>query len=412
MIFCVVYYSHNQITGGMAMDTISVLFGSLFSYSFLLIVFALTVIIPLILGVRNWYFTFRYPKMSEEERAAHKYYMVSVRKNDLAIVILGAVCSLIWIAMCPVSLEFSPAHDYYEPCYVGQYHLYLHSKYDVTVWITLLLGFIGLIIIAASNAEKVPPIPQALSFAFALLGETVFLFLLIQLAKNNSILIIPPMYYLINAAFVTARNTKRYITEHLRYKQEHDTQYIHGSAQHVEKALSTVASLTELHFLMLLPAAVILIAIFIIIGQGPDGIIKAFTMTADWTFSTQIPPPPIDYEGHYLCTVAAGGHKKVVKPVRYGKRRGDTIVVNRQLLASNAFEDIIMERTPKFHKAIRGFYDKHGYPISRHITTQTRADIVYIIMKPLAWLFILFLYSFDSHPENRIAVQYSDYPKK
>ena len=412
MIFRVVYYSHNQITGGMAMDTISGLFGSIFSYSFLLIVFALTVIMPLILGVRNWYFTFRYPKMSEEERAAHKYYMVSVRKNDLAIVILGAVYSLIWITDCPLLLEFSPAHDYYEPCYVGQYHLYLHSEYDVTVWITLLLGFIGLIIIAASNAEKVPPIPQALSFAFALLGETVFLFLLIQLAKNNSILIIPPMYYLINAAFVTARNTKRYITEHLRYKQEHDTQYIHGSAQHVEKALSTVASLTELHFLMLLPAAVILIAIFIIIGQGPDGIIKAFTMTADWTFSTQVPPPPIDYEGHYLCTVAAGGHKKVVKPVRYGKRRGDTIVVNRQLLASNAFEDIIMERTPKFHKAIRGFYDKHGYPISRHITTQTRADIVYIIMKPLEWLFILFLYTFDTHPENRIAVQYSDYPKK
>ena len=163
---------------------------------------------------------------------------------------------------------------------------------------------------------------------------------------------------------------------------------------------------------MILPAALILIILYILLGQGPDGVIKAFTMTADWTFSQQIPPPPIDYDGHYLCTVAAGGHEKIVKPVRYGKRRGETIVVNRQLLASNAFEDLIMERTPRFHRAVRSFYDKHGYPISKYITTRTRADMVYFVMKPLEWLFILFLYTFDTHPENRIAVQYSDYKKK
>ena len=62
--------------------------------------------------------------------------------------------------------------------------------------------------------------------------------------------------------------------------------------------------------------------IFIIIGQGADGRVKAFTDTADWTFSKQIPPPPKEYEGHYLCTVAAGGHERVVKPLRYGVRRG------------------------------------------------------------------------------------------
>lgn len=50
----------------------------------------------------------------------------------------------------------------------------------------------------------------------------------------------------------------------------------------------------------------ILEILLILFGQGADGFVKAFTMTADWTFSTQI-PPPIEYEGHYLCTVAAGG---------------------------------------------------------------------------------------------------------
>lgn len=70
-------------------------------------------------------------------------------------------------------------------------------------------------------------------------------------------------------------------------------------------------------------------------GQGADAPIKAFTDTADWTFSKQLPPPPLKYEGHYLCTVAAGGHKKIVKPLRYGTRWGATIVVSRQYAYRN-----------------------------------------------------------------------------
>ena len=76
-------------------------------------------------------------------------------------------------------------------------------------------------------------------------------------------------------------------------------------------------------------------------ASAADAPIKAFTDTADWTFSQQIPPPPMESSGHYLCTVAAGGHKKIVKPLRYGTRRGQTIVVNRQLCIANAFEEWI-----------------------------------------------------------------------
>ena len=146
--------------------------------------------------------------------------------------------------------------------------------------------------------------------------------------------------------------------------------------------------------------------LFILFGQGADAPIKAFTDTADWTFSKQIPPPPVEYDGHYLCTVAAGGHKGVVKPLRYGRRRGQRIVVNRQLCIANAFEDYIKEKMPRFHKAVRGFYDAYGYPLSKHITTPVRADMVYLLMKPLEWCFLLFLYLFDVRPEERIGRQY------
>ena len=89
-----------------------------------------------------------------------------------------------------------------------------------------------------------------------------------------------------------------------------------------------------------------------------------------------------------------------------GLRWGEKIVVNRQLCVANAFEQLLEERTPRFHRGVRKFYDTYGYPISRHIRTPLTADITYLIMKPLELVFIAVLYLFDEKPEDRIARQY------
>ena len=68
--------------------------------------------------------------------------------------------------------------------------------------------------------------------------------------------------------------------------------------------------------------------------------------------------------------------------------------------------DYIMEKFPNFHKLIRSVYDTYGYPVSRHIISPERADAVYILMKPLEWMFLIFLYLFDVKPEERIRRQY------
>ena len=113
------------------------------------------------------------------------------------------------------------------------------------------------------------------------------------------------------------------------------------------------------------------------------------------------------YDEHYLCTVAAGGHRKVVKPLRVGMRHGHRVLVNRQLCVANAFEQILEEKTPAIHRIIvRHIYDKTGYPLSRHIRTKWMADVIYFAMKPLEWLFLIVLYAVDVRPEDRIAVQY------
>ena len=106
--------------------------------------------------------------------------------------------------------------------------------------------------------------------------------------------------------------------------------------------------------------------------------------------------------------MAARGHENLVKPLRSGIRRGKRITVNRQLMVANAFENILEEYTPTIHKIIRYIYDKYGYPLSKHINTKFSADIVYILMKPLEWIFLVVLYCVDDNPENRINIQYSE----
>lgn len=330
----------------------------------------------------------------------------SNRRNDLITIFWGLVCSS---GLLLITCDGITSKDYYVPVYPNELHTELHTEYGITIEITIFLAYLGLINLCLIKPEKTSPIVSAVSIASIFPGAIAAIFIYIQLAEHFEPIHVMLYLYYINLLMIAARQIRFHITEHVRLVNERETQFRSKFAAHLSKIMSKVSSMTIFCFLLILPVAAILEILFILLGQGPDGFIKAFTMTADWTFSTQTPPPPMEYEGHYLCTVAAGGHKNVVKPIRYGKRLGTAIVVNRQLLAANAFEDLIKEKLPRFHKAIRSFYDKHGYPVSRHITTPCRADAVYILMKPLEFIFIGALYLFDVHPENRIAVQYSDY---
>ncbi|WP_291723108.1 DUF6688 family protein [Bernardetia sp.] len=164
-------------------------------------------------------------------------------------------------------------------------------------------------------------------------------------------------------------------------------------------------------FLILaLPIFISIISFLLLFGQKPDSILRVFTDTYKHTFSE------LDYMcdnvncgGHFLCSVAARGHSEVVKPIRYGERGGNKIICNRQLLVANAFEELIEEKLPNFHFLVRKNYNKVGNVVHKYygiFNNKFVADTVYFLMKPLEFIFIITLYTFDRKPENRIARQY------
>ncbi|WP_052823457.1 DUF6688 domain-containing protein [Neotamlana sedimentorum] len=162
--------------------------------------------------------------------------------------------------------------------------------------------------------------------------------------------------------------------------------------------------------ILLVPLLIIFSLLLFLFGQKPDTLIRAFTDTYKHGFSQ------LDYlcdnvncGGHFLCSVGALGNKKIVKPIRLGERNNEKIICNRQLLISNAFEELILKKSPKAHYFLRKNYNKIGAKIHKHyylFNNPKVSNMVYILMKPLEWIFLFTLYCFDKNPENRIAMQY------
>ena len=298
--------------------------------------------------------------------------------------------------------------EWYEPIYPGELHYSVSGEYGWPFALCILFGFIGLFTLIWIKPNRLPPLITAFSTAWVILLNVALTVFGIQLTEHfiDYYHILFYVYHL-NILILSVDAVRSCMKAQVKYFQEREDDF--EDRKNIMWLYMKVKRMSQysLPVFMALFFIIALIEIMAVIGgQGLDAPIKAFTDTADWTFSQQIPPPPLEYDGHYLCTVAAGGHKKLVKPVRFGKRRGAIIVVNRQLCIANAFEESIAERFPRFHKWIRHVYDTYGYPLSNIITTPGRADIVYIVMKPLEWIFLLYLYLTDTRPEVRINRQY------
>lgn len=193
------------------------------------------------------------------------------------------------------------------------------------------------------------------------------------------------------------------------YANKHDFQPEDGYSKFAWLVLTSNKKYLFLTVLCI-PVLVILTSFLILFGQKPDSMIRAFTDTYRHGFSQ------MDYMcenvtcgGHFLCSVAANGHKNVVQPVRLGERLGKPIVCNRQLLVANAFEELLYDKMPEFHSVVRHNYNRVGNVVHRYygiFNNKYVADSIYFLMKPAEWLFLFTLYLFDRNPENRISKQY------
>ena len=378
------------------LEALNQLLGIIIAFAVLFICF----IFPIILTVKN---IIHLVKKDVLEKIKQKCTVITM--------ITGILLSAFDIALIS-SYKWDEPVVINEPSELTRLHEPFSSDYALSLFLFALAAVVCLVIL--SRGKILPPLAAAMCVSGVYGGIILSLFFISQLSVN--LLDFDDVYFLaipylilfcVNYIIIAARVIRETILLYTAHFRENDIEPKNAIDKHLRKILEKSAGWIWFPILGIIPITGLLMIICILFGQGPFGIIKAFTETSDWAYSTMISPPPVEYEGHYLCTVAVNGHEKVVKPTRLGIRHGVKIGVNRQLCVANAFEQLIEDKAPRFHKWVRHVYDKYGYPLSKHITTKLRADLVYIAMKPLEWLFLLTLYLLDRDPESRIAVQYT-----
>ena len=319
---------------------------------------------------------------------------------DLVTVPLGLLYSYLYLGLLDVKF----ASDWPQQLANSQQHTPIYTQSALTVWVIVLAGFAGYLTVSFLPLKKTPPLLLVLGMSAMYLGTMESILWGVQIYQNPFTSL--PLLLPLNCILITARTILTKIREWERIPHEmhkiHQIPFLRGCCRILDNA--RVWPLAA--FLLMWPLLGILIAILILFGQAPDSVIRAWTETSGWNLSRRVAPQNVYYDEHYLCTVAAGGHRKIVKPLRLGMRHGHEVIVNRQLCVANAFEQVLEERTPRFHRALRNFYDKYGFPVARCIRSPYAADLIYYLMKPLEWFFLAVLYLTDVHPEDRIAVQY------
>jgi len=141
-------------------------------------------------------------------------------------------------------------------------------------------------------------------------------------------------------------------------------------------------------------------------GQKPESIVKTFTQSHEGIFAQGICEKCASSTNDYLCTIAAQGYPAIVKPIRNGVRLGMPIVVTRQLLISNAFEELIMMKFPRIHKLVRKIYDALNIPVNQWCRYKAFATVIYFLWKPFEWTGLVCIYLFVNNPEEMINRQY------
>lgn len=356
--------------------------------------FSLLFVYPFVLTAFNLFFLVKSTQWERCQSAATLF--------DWITFILGVALNFLLISVSDIRF----GADWGEVLINSERHTPIFTKAQPTVITIWILGLLGYLILNRSSFKKLSPIVAVFSISALYLSiaqNLIFIIQVVNIKNETFFLMLLPFNCIVISIRLIRSKVLQWQAMDIPIEKYQGESWINYANVFLMK--STKWPLAA--FILTLPLLAIVMLLLLLLGQRPDYVIRAWTETSDWSLSQFESPPNIVVDQHYLCTVAAGGHQKVVKPIRRGIRHGHEVIVNRQLCVANAFEQILEEKLPGFHKKVRFVYDTYGFPIAKLIRSKYIADAVYILMKPLEWVFVLVIYSVDINPENRIAIQYT-----
>ena len=300
-------------------------------------------VFPVLLSIINLIYLFN---LKKDELSKRKEIKVEV-----TTMIVGSI--FMFLASSFVGIKYK---DWNERIFPDEIHTPIATEMMLTICIFILVSILGYLVLRFVKINKLSPLALVLAMSALYIGAIVAGLWIGQVFKidaKNLILILFPL----NVIVIFIKVIKDVIIKwNAEYKDNKRVLKDNKLINLCNKILNNALNWPWLALVFMVPLLGILIGVLAVFGQAPDSVIKAFTETSEWNLSTKLPAQSLESNGHYLCTVAAGGHKEIVKPIRLGRRGGKYIVVNRQLCIANAFEQIIEEKAPKFHYLVTVSY--------------------------------------------------------
>lgn len=341
--------------------------------------------------------------------------MEHLKPNALPIEKILAILSFLSLAVFLLIMKnhstayYKDIDPFVESCYSP-----ISYKHSFGLILLHIFSLISLVIIYLKE-YKLPPIQVTVFIVFICIGILINTQFLYQISSHdtskihlwnsrnvtNLYLAIYPIIIIFNSIGVLVKMIRNKSNVNLNKK------YRNRFLNWLNSKLINSGNMALASIVLTAPILLIIILILTLFGQDIESLTKVYTETATWKLSEHIHPPTVDdRHGHYLCTVAAHGNPKIVKPIGIGNRHGNLIIVNRQLQIANAFEFLIEEINPQIHKLIRENYDKYGLNLAIRINNEVLSNLTYIFMKPLEWFFLIVLYCSYISPEEIINKQY------
>lgn len=194
--------------------------------------------------------------------------------------------------------------DYYEAISSGYVHYPIASNYRISFLLPIILGFISLIIITISASHRISVVISAVISAVCsaniILGNIMGFFFALQIWQREEIPLILFLYlFQINMLVLSIEHIHITIQESIANMNCDNTVFKYRWMQWLYPRISNGITIRMFYMIVLLLVAIILWLILMCFNQGVDGFIKAFTMTADWRYSTQMSSLVTESDGNY-----------------------------------------------------------------------------------------------------------------
>ena len=240
-------------------------------------------------------------------------------KVEVTTMIIGSCFMFIYLASGLPNITYK---DWNESIFYFQIHTPIATEMMLTIAIFILVAILGYLVLRFSKINKLPPLVLVLAMSALYIGIIVDVLWICQVFKINALNLILILFPL-NVIVIFIKVIKDIVIKwNSEYKDKERVLKNNKLINLCNKILNNALNWPWLALIFMVPLLGILIGILVLFGQAPDSVIKAFTETAEWNLSTKIPAQSLEHDGHYLCTVAAGGHKEIVKPIRFGRRGG------------------------------------------------------------------------------------------